>query len=192
MRTFLAIITALLFACPLHAQPLKKPADLAHIETDAARAAAMFSEAAKVFQHARCANCHPATERPLQTDRSKPHIPVVSRGPEGFGNAGLRCQSCHQALNSATGVPGAPHWHLAPVSMSLVAKSAAEICMQVKDRSQNGDRSIGVISQHVAWDPLIQWAWAPGGGREAPPGTHQTFVALMSAWAAAGAACPTE
>ena len=38
-----------------------------------ARSIALFAEAGNVLQHPRCMNCHPATERPTQTDWMRPH-----------------------------------------------------------------------------------------------------------------------
>ena len=54
----------------------------------------------------------------------------------------------------------------------------------------NGDRPVGAILMHVTFDPLIAWAWDPGGNRSPAPGSHQDFVALIHAWIGAGAACP--
>lgn len=190
--TVVASLTLALSSLPAGSEALKQASAFAAIEPAELRAAAIFKEVAKVFAHARCANCHPASDRPMQTDGSRPHLPLVARGADGFGAAGLKCQSCHMEANSATGVPGAPHWHLAPQSMPLLGKTAGELCRQIKDPAQNGDRSVPVIIMHVAFDPLIKWSWEPGGTRDPAPGTHQDFVSLMNAWAQAGAACPAD
>ena len=172
------------------ADTLRAPESFAAIEPAAERSAQIFTEAAKVFSHQRCSNCHPVTGRPGQGDRAIPHQPKVVRGEDGFGATAMRCQSCHMEATSATGVPGAPHWHLAPASMGFTGKSAGEICRQIKDPARNGDRPVEALIMHVAFDPLIAWAWTPGGKRSAAPGSHQTFIALINEWLATGANCP--
>jgi hypothetical protein len=160
--------------------------------TDArARAMALFQEAGKVFQHPRCMNCHAGGDHPLQSDRMQPHEPPVVRGTEGHGAPGLRCSACHGLANfDPAGVPGDAHWLLAPASMAWADRSLGQICEQIKDPARNGNRSIAAVIDHVISDSLIVWAWSPGLGRTPPPGTHATFVALMQAWADAGAHCP--
>jgi hypothetical protein len=156
-----------------------------------ARSIALFAEASKVFQHPRCMNCHPATERPTQTDRMRPHQPLVVRGASGHGAAGMPCTACHHATNfDAANTPGDPAWSLAPASMVLQGRSLAQICSQIKDRSHNGDRDIAALIRHVSEDSLVGWAWTPGAARTPAPGTQAQFVELMKAWAATGAVCP--
>jgi hypothetical protein len=74
--------------------------------------------------------------------------------------------------------------------MALGGRSLPEICAQLKDVRQNGGRTLAEVVQHLATDPLVLWAWAPGPGRQPAPGTHATFAALMKAWADTGAECP--
>jgi hypothetical protein len=156
-----------------------------------ARSVALFTEAGRVFQHPRCMNCHPATERPTQTDRLRPHQPPVVRGARGHGAAVMPCSACHHATNfDAVGIPGDPEWQLAPASMVLQGRSLAQICSQIKDRSLNGDRDIAALIRHVSEDSLVGWAWTPGAARAPAPGTQAQFVDLIKAWAATGAACP--
>jgi hypothetical protein len=40
-------------------------------------------------------------------------------------------------------------------------------------------------------DPLVEWAWNPGPGRESAPGTFEDFVQLMKWWRDQNAACPS-
>ena len=89
---------------------------------DEAGARAFFLKAAPVFLSPRCLNCHPSGERPLQTDRSRPHAMSVKRGLEGRGVTAMQCANCHQPQNTAglNGPPGAPNWHLPPQSMKMV------------------------------------------------------------------------
>ena len=189
-RTLLAVL-GLLISSHATAETLRNPADFADITDADARAAAVFQEAAKVFQHARCTNCHPAGDRPGQTDKGRPHSPIVLRGEDGFGHPAQRCANCHMEANRvASGVPGAPHWHLALSTMAFAGKTPGQICRAIKDPGMNGDRPVGAILMHVTFDPLIAWAWNPGGSRSPAPGSHQDFIALIHAWLEAGAACP--
>ncbi|MGH8286255.1 MAG: Isoquinoline 1-oxidoreductase subunit, partial [Steroidobacteraceae bacterium] len=94
--TLLAAVAALLLAVACAAPPASQesaapvaPNELRAVETFSsirdrrARAVALFEEAGKVLQHPRCVNCHPAGDRPLQTDRGQPHMPMVVRGTDG-------------------------------------------------------------------------------------------------------------
>jgi hypothetical protein len=156
-----------------------------------ARSMALFTEAGKVLQHPRCMNCHPATERPTQTDRMRPHRPFVVRGADGHGAAGMPCTACHHAGNFDAGhIPGHRDWHLAPATMAWQERSLAQVCSQIKDRARNGGRDLAALIHHVSEDSLVGWAWAPGAGRTPAPGTQAQFGDLMKAWAGAGAVCP--
>lgn len=155
------------------------------------RAVALFEEAGKVIQSPRCMNCHPATERPTQTDRMRPHQPLVVRGDGGMGAPGMFCNTCHHAANfNAAGVPGHPKWHLAPAEMGWQGKTLGAICEQIKDRKRNGNMDLAALIKHMGEDDLVGWAWSPGPGRTPAPGTQKQFGALIKAWVDAGAACP--
>jgi hypothetical protein len=153
---------------------------------------ALFQEAGKVIQSPRCMNCHPATERPTQTDKMRPHIPLVVRGDGGVGAAGgLACSTCHHEANfDAAGVPGNPKWALAPVEMAWQGKTLGQICVQIKDKQRNGGKDMAALIKHMAEDELVGWGWHPGGSRTPAPGTQKQFGELIKAWADAGAACP--
>jgi len=43
---------------------------------------------------------------------------------------------------------------------------------------------------HMEKDPLVAWAWSPGGRRTAPPIGLAAFLTLMRAWRDNGGACP--
>lgn len=162
------------------------------IDDKAQRSVALFEEAGKVITHARCVNCHPATERPLQGDAMKPHEPLVVRGPDGFGATGMRCTTCHGAENvDHAQVPGHPLWHLAPAEMAWEGKPLGEICQQIKDEKRNGGKSLNELVEHMAEDSLVGWGWKPGAGREPAPGSQESFGALIKAWADTGAVCPS-
>jgi hypothetical protein len=181
-------------ASPTAATPdaLRPAAAFAGIADQRARSLALFQEGGKVLQHPRCVNCHPASDNPHQTDRMRPHQPMVVRGPDGHGTPTLPCNTCHGPTNfDPARVPGHPEWHLAPASMAWEGRSLGQICDQIKDRARNGSRDLAAIVQHVTDDSLVGWAWAPGSNRTPAPGTQAEFGRIMRAWADAGAYCPT-
>src|SRR5258707_11015892 len=113
---------------------------------DQARSIALFLEAGKVLQHPRCLNCHPATERPTQTDAMRPHLPLIVRGENGHGPPGLPCSACHHVANyDPARVPGHPDWHLAPATMAWQGRSLGAICVQLKDPARNGGRDLPAL-----------------------------------------------
>jgi hypothetical protein len=170
---------------------LAAPESFDSISDPTKRSVALFTELGKVLTHPRCVNCHPAGDRPRQGDEGRPHQPPVVRGPDGHGLASLRCPVCHQQANFEPGrVPGHPEWHLAPREMAWEGKTLGEICVQIKDRKRNGNRSLEELIHHIGEDTLVGWAWSPGYGRSPAPGTQQRAGALVAAWAKAGAACP--
>jgi hypothetical protein len=170
---------------------LRPAASFANIANQRDRSVALFTEIGKVLQHPRCMNCHPATERPRQSDARRLHQPVVVRGKDGHGAPGLACTTCHGKQNfDPAGVPGDGHWALAPASMAWEGKTLSQICEQLKDQNRNGSRDLAAIVKHVTSDTLVLWAWNPGKGRQPAPGTNAQFGELMQAWADSGAACP--
>ncbi|XUM20492.1 Isoquinoline 1-oxidoreductase subunit [Bradyrhizobium oligotrophicum S58] len=171
---------------------LKPVADFARIKSKDERAVALFEEAGKVLQSPRCMNCHPAGDRPTQTDRMIPHQPLVVRGEAGMGApGGLACTTCHHEANfDAARVPGNPKWQLAPIEMAWQGKSLGQICAQIKDPNRNGGKTMAQLIHHMAEDELVGWGWNPGAGRTPAPGTQKQFGELIKGWADAGAACP--
>lgn len=161
---------------------------------DDAGARAAFLESYKVLMHPRCMNCHPAGDVPLQGDDSRLHIQNVQRGPDGRGVYALKCANCHQLTNlpGENMPPGNPNWHLPPAKMRMVfeGKTPGQLCRQLKDKRQNGGKTIAEIIHHVSQDSLVLWGWEPGDGRTKPPLPHAEFAAQMRAWADKGAACP--
>ncbi len=172
---------------------LATPDSFASISDTGARSAAMFSELGKVLTHPRCVNCHPAGDRPHQTDASRLHQPPVARGPDGHGTETMRCSICHGNANFDPGrMPGHPEWHLAPREMAWEGKSIAEICAQITDPARNGGRKVEDLIHHIGEDTLVGWAWHPGFGRSPAPGTQKEAGALVEAWVKTGAACPAK
>ena len=130
---------------------------------------AAWQQVYSVLTHPRCINCHTATSYPQQGDDRYRHFANVIRGREGKGVPGLNCLSCHQEANAdETGLPGAPNWHLAPLSMGWEGLSDSALCRVLKDTRNNGGKSIDALVHHMTDDPLVQWAWSPGG-RVSPP-----------------------
>ena len=161
---------------------------------DAAAGARAVATVARVLQSPRCQNCHPAGDRPLQGDRGRPHRMNISRKSVA---AGLTCGACHQPTNAdrlgvVGGPPGAPHWGLPPAATPMVfqGRTPAALCAQLKDPAQTGGRDLPTLLHHVATDPLVLWAWSPGGRRTPPPVPHAAFVEAFTTWVASGGACP--
>jgi hypothetical protein len=173
------------------ASGLQPPSAFAGIADTTARSRALFAEMAKVLMSPRCVNCHTPDESPRQGDRHEIHDPPVVRGTGDRGVAGMMCTGCHQDHNlELARVPGAPDWHLAPLSMVWLDKSSAQICEQIKDGARNGGKSLAQIQDHLAHDPLVAWGWAPGADRKPAVGTQAELGALAAAWIQTGAACP--
>jgi len=163
---------------------------------EAARETDPFDKMMQALTHKRCLNCHPSGDRPRQGEDSHYHYFGVSRGEDGHGVAALQCSTCHQPENNTfSGVPGAPHWHLAPLSMAWEGLSRAEIAESILDPKKNGGRSLQEIVEHMTEDKLVLWAWEPGVDangvpREKPPVSKEDFIQAVKDWAAAGAPIP--
>ncbi|MFY2561226.1 Isoquinoline 1-oxidoreductase subunit [Corallococcus terminator] len=178
---------------PVDARELRSLDLFQRIEDPAQRSRALFLETSRVYLHPRCSNCHPDGDSPYQDSGEMLHNPPVTRGPEDKGVVGMECTGCHQERNlELARVPGAPNWHVAPRSMAWVGKSPRELCEQLKDPQRNGGKTLEQLVEHNAHDELVAWGWAPGSGRQPAPGTQAQFGALVAAWVATGAECPSE
>jgi hypothetical protein len=155
-----------------------------------------FRQMATVLQHPRCMNCHTRTEFPRQGADRHRHAMNVTRGPSDRGAPGLHCSTCHQSINqTASGVPGAPDWHLAPLRMAWEGLSVAELCRALLDPDRGGMTPDQFIP-HLKTG-LVRWAWSPGAGpqgqeRDAPPIAYERFIALTREWIDRGAPCPNS
>jgi hypothetical protein len=156
--------------------------------------ATLFHQMMPVLQHPRCLNCHPSTAFPRQGDDRHRHTMNVMRGPADHGSVGLSCSTCHQSSNQiASGVPGAPDWHLAPVRMAWEGLTESELCRALLDPKRGGLQPSQLVA-HLNTG-LVRWAWMPGTDshgqpRSTPPLPHRQFVELARQWVATGAACP--
>ena len=157
-----------------------------------------FDKMMAVLTHKRCVNCHPSGDRPRQGEDSHIHNFGVMRGPDNHGVAALKCQSCHQSENNNySGVPGAPEWSLAPISMAWEGLSRVEIAKSMLNRANNGDRSLEEIVEHLTEHELVLWAWEPGidaegNPREKPPVSKEEYIKAVKEWAEAGAIIPEQ
>jgi len=164
----------------------------------ASNPAAMFARIASVLQSPRCLNCHTVTDYPRQGDDRHAHVFFVSRGPDDRGWPWARCTSCHKAANNnATGIPGRPDWHMAPLSMGWEGLSPAQLCHRLLDKAANGNRSPDQILEHIVTDgQFVAWSWSPGRNlagvpRTVPPMPRAEFNHLVETWVHAGAVCPS-
>jgi hypothetical protein len=159
---------------------------------------AAFDTMMEVLTHKRCMNCHPSGDKPRQGEDSHLHNFNVQRGPANHGVVAVQCGSCHQSENNSySGVPGAPHWALAPKTMAWEGLSRAEIARMMLDPEKNGGKSLEEIVTHMTEDELVLWAFEPGVDgegqpREKPPVSEADFKAAVIAWAEAGAVIPNK
>lgn len=192
----ITFIGPLLIVCIVLAASFFIPAP-ARVHADTAtrqQAVAAWGQIVKVLEHPRCLNCHQSVT-PLQGDSRRTHIPLVVRGPDNHGVGAMRCGNCHNATgnNETSGTPGAGTpglWQLAPLSMLWQGLSSPQLCEMLKDKTRNGNRDGAALIEHMETEPLVQWAWHPGGNREPIPMAHDDFVDAMKVWVAGDMACP--
>jgi alcohol dehydrogenase (cytochrome c) len=164
---------------------------------------------------------------PRQGDDRHPHYYNVLRGDSfdlqtaegtgivqpGMGTPYERCTYCHGTMNDpVTGIPGttnpsgpdptAPFWALAPTSMAWesspgVPLNGAQLCASLLDMTKNGNRTPAQLLHHIATEPLVNWAFAPGIGqngkpRTTPPIPHDQLIQWFKIWIAEGTPCPNS
>lgn len=165
-------------------------------ETQAAsedQALQAYATVYSVLTHPRCMNCHPAGDRPLQHDDSRPHAMNVQRGPENRGRAGMRCVTCHQQENHALEhlPPGNSVWRLAPPEQAFEGRSPRALALQLTDPEQS-HMTLEELIHHVEDDALVGWGWNPGPGRTPVPTPREEFVAAFRTWVQGGTPIPAE
>ncbi len=149
-----------------------------------------FDQAAQVFQHPRCLNCHPAGDRPTQGLDMHAHKMNVQRGKKDHGMVAMKCVTCHQNHNNDySGVPGAPKWALAPKEMAWQGLDKGQLCRTLKDKNRT-HMTLDQMIEHNAHDELVAWGWNPGEGREPAPFTQERFGQIFKEWVDTGAHCP--
>lgn len=149
-----------------------------------------FDDAAKVFGHPRCLNCHPSGDRPTQGLDMHMHGMNVQRGEKDHGKPAMKCMTCHQDHNNDySGVPGAPKWALAPKEMGWQGLTKGQLCRTLKDKNRT-HKTLDEMIEHNAHDELVAWGWRPGKGRESAPFTQERFGEIFKEWVDTGAHCP--
>lgn len=190
----IVVVVAVLLGAALYALAAPRKPVAPRPKPDAAASRAAFLQVYKVLTSPRCQNCHPAGDAPLQGDDSHVHIQYVKRGPDGHGVYGMRCDTCHQQANvpGEHMPPGNPKWSLPTPEhkMVFVGRTPAQLCAQLKDPAQNGNRTLAQIYEHVSADDLVGWGWNPGDGRALPPLSRPETSAQLKIWIDGGAACP--
>jgi hypothetical protein len=170
----------------LQQMAIDKPSDDPIVDREKSLAA--LRTMMKVFKHQRCMNCHPTDDKPRQGDDSHVHLFSVQRGVDNKGLPAMRCGACHQKENNiSSGVPGAPHWSLAPKTMGWHGLTDEQIASNLVDKLKNGNRSIEALVEHMTRDSLVQWAWKPGIGRSTPSVSQKEFHDAVKTWSENGA-----
>lgn len=198
MKKLLIICTVLIVGGVLLLSFRTEPAKIDNsprLIKDSVGSAKAFMSVYKVVMSARCMNCHPSGDVPLQGDDNHLHTMNVKRGADGRGVYAVRCSNCHQAENTA-GLhmpPGNPKWGLPPAKMRMVfqGRTPRQLALQLLDPKQNGGRTKQQLIDHMAKDDLVGWAWHPGDGRTLPPMSRAAFVAQVRLWIAKGAYAPS-
>jgi hypothetical protein len=197
----LALCAGLVEATAIAANSSRVPQSRTQPTTTRAEGLAAWQGVYAVLTHPRCVNCHTATNYPQQGDDRHPHASNVVRGPAGLGVPAFTCAACHQRANAdSSGVPGAPGWHLAPLSMQWQdvrdrIMSSGAVCRAVTDRSKNHNLDGPGLLRHHEEGMLVLWAFQPGlrndgRPRSLPPPSHPEFVAATRTWIEAGMPCP--
>ena len=157
-----------------------------------------YNKMMDVLTHQRCMNCHPNDNIPKQGNDRHPHYFGIARGENNKGFQATNCNTCHNSENNKySGVPGAPHWSLAPASMGWEGLSRAQIAERLLDKSANGNRSHKELIKHMTEDDLVLWAWQPGVDadgvqRTIPLVSKEDFKEAVKNWFANGAVIPTK
>lgn len=191
--SFIVLIVGLI-TLSFRTEPVKKR-NYASLPKDSVGSVKAFMSVYKVLMSARCMNCHPAGDAPLQGDDNHIHAMNVKRGVDGKGLYSVRCSNCHQPENTA-GLhmpPGNPKWGLPPANMRMVfqGRTPRQLALQILDPKQNGGRTKAQLIDHMAHDDLVGWAWHPGDGRTLPPMSREAFAAQVRLWIAKGAYAPS-
>ena len=135
-----------------------------------------WSRVYEVASHPRCANCHTGeSDRPMWSGpaygKTRPHGMNIRAGASRIGAEHLLCSTCHtttsevkeQANDTAHAAPKvAMAWRLAPPEADWFGRTSRQICEQLRDPKQNGDRTMLELAEHLDHDLILHWAWNPG------------------------------
>lgn len=154
-----------------------------------------YRDVYRVLISARCVNCHPSGDIPLQGDDSRLHKMYPKRGADGKGLYAMKCANCHQATNTP-GLhtpPGNPEWHLPPANMKMVfqGRTPRQLALQLVDLKRNGNKNRQQLLDH-ARDTLVKAGWNMGEGRKPPPMSYEAFVKAWNTWIEKGAYAPAK
>jgi hypothetical protein len=172
-----------------------KSYSLSPIKKDSITSVKAFQQVYTVLMSARCMNCHPSGNVPLQGDDNHLHSMLPQRGKDGKGIYAMKCANCHQPTNTA-GLhtpPGNPSWHLPPADMRMVfqGRTPRQLAKQLIDPKQNGHKDLKKLIAH-ADDGLVLAGWNPGEGRTLPPMSHAAFKKAWITWLNTGAYAPAK
>lgn len=184
-----------IMAFGLNSEPEKTVAAPIVIRKDSVASVKAFKQVYSVLMSARCMNCHPSGNIPLQGDDSHLHTMSPQRGVDGKGIYAMKCANCHQATNTP-GLhtpPGNPNWHLPPADMKMIfqGRSPRQLAKQIVDPKQNGHKDMKKLIAH-ADDGLVLSGWNPGEGRTLPPMSHAAFKKAWITWLTTGAYAPKK
>ena len=165
------------------------------IKKDSVASVKAFKQVYTVLMSARCMNCHPSGDIPLQGDDSHLHTMAPKRGIDGKGVYAMKCSNCHQATNTP-GLhtpPGNPNWHLPPADMKMVfqGRTPRQLAQQLVDPKRNGHKDLKKLIEH-ADGGLVLAGWNPGEGRTLPPMSHAAFKKAWLTWLQTGAYAPKK
>ena len=163
------------------------------VKKDSVASVKAFKQVYTVLMSARCMNCHPSGDIPLQGDDNHLHTMGPKRGLDGKGVYAMKCANCHQPTNTP-GLhmpPGNPNWHLPPANMKMVfqGRTPRQLAQQLVDPKRNGNKDMKKLIEH-ADDGLVLAGWNPGEGRTLPPMSHAAFKKAWITWLTTGAYAP--
>lgn len=191
LRQLAAISLSITFGTALLFWEANHNASQGETTASAAESLKAWDQIVTVLENPRCLNCH-QVQSPRQGDERRLHVPLVVRGEDNLGVPGMRCTTCHSQTgnNPTSGVPGAPHWSLAPLEMNWEGLSSGDICRQLRDPKQNGNRNGEKLVEHFSEDHLVGWGWNPGGDRTPVSMPRAELTEHVKTWLAGGSECP--
>jgi hypothetical protein len=198
----ISVMAILLAGIVFMTSAFKDQKDIAHgaaksvdFNKDSVESVKAFMQVYGVLMSARCMNCHPSGDVPLQGDDSHLHTMLPKRGKNGRGLYAMKCTNCHQPENTL-GIhtpPGNPDWHMPPAAMKMVfqGRTPNQLAKQLIDPKQNGHKDIQQLIAH-ADDDLVVAGWDPGEGRTLPPMSHAAFKKAWITWLTKGGYAPRQ